>query len=247
METHAHHLHHAPGNKFWHYFYEFLMLFLAVSCGFWAENLRERNVEHNREKEYMKSLVEDLKLDTAQYSRIKLFRLDRLGKIDSILIFFQEHTNGPVPYYGYTLANKLFGHAAFFQNSGTLDQLKNSGGLRMIRHRNVVDSIQSYEQQIKRIELRDIYETNFSMDHNKLLQKLFDGKSILIHFSAINLINKPKNQTYTIKLKEQYLSEYLNSLRAFQYLVNQDMLLQATVKGKAIRLIALIKNEYHLE
>ncbi|MCX6221180.1 MAG: hypothetical protein NTZ69_09330 [Bacteroidia bacterium] len=30
METHAHHLHKVPGNKFWHYFYEFLMLFLAV-------------------------------------------------------------------------------------------------------------------------------------------------------------------------------------------------------------------------
>ena len=25
MDTHAHHLHHAPGKKFWHYFYEFLM------------------------------------------------------------------------------------------------------------------------------------------------------------------------------------------------------------------------------
>lgn len=247
METHAQHLHHAPGNKSWHYFYEFLMLFLAVSCGFLAENLRERNVEHNREKEYMKSLVEDLRLDTAQFSRIKFFRLDRSGKMDSILLFFQDHTDGTVPSYGYTLANTLFGHAAFFQNSGTLDQLKNSGGLRMIRHRNVVDSIQSYEQQIKRIELRDIYETNFSMDHNKLLQKLFDGKAILKQFSALNPKNKPKTQSAAIKLNEQYLGEYLNSLRAFQYLVTQDMLLQATVKEKATRLIALIKNEYHLE
>ena len=34
METHAHHLHKAPEKNFWHYFYEFLMLFFAVFCGF---------------------------------------------------------------------------------------------------------------------------------------------------------------------------------------------------------------------
>jgi hypothetical protein len=48
METHAHHLHHAPGKKIWHYFYEFLMLFLAVFCGFLAENFREHHLEKER-------------------------------------------------------------------------------------------------------------------------------------------------------------------------------------------------------
>ena len=48
METHAHHLHHAPGKKIWHYFFEFLMLFLAVFCGFIAENWREQLQEHRR-------------------------------------------------------------------------------------------------------------------------------------------------------------------------------------------------------
>ena len=36
METHAHHLHKAPGKKWTHYFFEFLMLFLAVFLGFIA-------------------------------------------------------------------------------------------------------------------------------------------------------------------------------------------------------------------
>ena len=54
METHAHHLHHVPGKKIWHYFYEFLMLFLAVFFGFLAENLREHHVENLRAKEYAK-------------------------------------------------------------------------------------------------------------------------------------------------------------------------------------------------
>jgi len=247
METHAHHLHHAPGKKFWHYFYEFLMLFLAVSCGFLAENMREKYVERNRETEFMKSLVEDLQMDTSQFSNIKIFRLDRLSKMDSLFIFFHDHSNGPVPAYGYVLANKLFGHAGFFQNSGTLDQLKNSGGLRVIRYRNVVDSIESYDQQIKRIALRDIYETNFSFDHNKLLQRLFDGRAILKILTETNNMTNSASPSAVIKLNEQYLSEYLNSLRTFQTLVLKDMDLQVTVKDKAIRLITVIKKEYHLE
>jgi hypothetical protein len=52
METHAHHLHHAPGKKFWHYIFEFLMLFLAVFCGFIAENWREQLREHQRKTNY---------------------------------------------------------------------------------------------------------------------------------------------------------------------------------------------------
>ena len=37
METHAHDLHKVPGHGWKHYFWEFLMLFLAVFCGFLAE------------------------------------------------------------------------------------------------------------------------------------------------------------------------------------------------------------------
>src|SRR5258706_15415868 len=70
METHAQHLHHAPGKKFWHYFYEFLMLFLAVFCGFLAENFREHQVEKERGEEYIHSLYEDLKTDTMRLTLI---------------------------------------------------------------------------------------------------------------------------------------------------------------------------------
>src|SRR5690349_17420918 len=58
METHASHLHQAPGKKIWHYFFEFLMLFLAVFCGFIAENWREQLREHQREQEFIHSIVE---------------------------------------------------------------------------------------------------------------------------------------------------------------------------------------------
>jgi hypothetical protein len=245
MEVHAHT--HSERKKWTHYLWEFLMLFLAVFCGFLAENQRENMVEHRREKEFMISLVNDLQLDTSQFSRIRIYRLDKLHSIDSIIIFFSDHPGESVPAYGYALAIKLFGLLGFYQNSGTLDQLKNSGGLRLIRRRNIVDSIESYDQQIKRIALRDIYETNFSLDHHKLLQKLFDGRALLKNFTDTTYFKNQVSLSATIKLNEQYAGEYLNSLRTVQNLVTRNMDLQAEVKAKAARLIILIKKEYHLK
>ena len=251
MEVH-HHSHFAPGEthtakkKWTHYLWEFFMLFLAVTAGFFVENQREHLVEHRREKEFMVSLVEDLQSDTAQFSRIRLYRLDRLRNIDSTIIFFLNHTGVSVPAAGYTLAAKLFGHTSFFQNSGTLDQLKTSEGLRLIRQRNVVDSIQSYDQQIKRMALRDIYETNLMVDLTKSLQKLFDGRELLRLYADTTYDRKPPTPFTPVKIEAQYVNEYLNGLKTFQLTVKLDMDLQTTIKLKAVRLIDLIKKEYHL-
>ena len=50
MEIH-HHTHPTHGKKSWRsYFWEFLMLFLAVFCGFLAEYQLEHVIEHQREK-----------------------------------------------------------------------------------------------------------------------------------------------------------------------------------------------------
>src|SRR5437762_288818 len=60
METHAHHLHKAPGKKWTHYFFEFLMLFLAVFAGFLAENWREHIVEKHRAHQFLQSMLLDV-------------------------------------------------------------------------------------------------------------------------------------------------------------------------------------------
>ncbi len=63
MEVHHHA--HSSRKKWTHYFWEFFMLFLAVLCGFLAENQREHFVEHKREKAYMRTMIADLESDTS--------------------------------------------------------------------------------------------------------------------------------------------------------------------------------------
>src|SRR6476646_5129465 len=69
MEVH-HHSNHQGTKKWTHYIWEFLMLFLAVFCGFLAENLREHQVEAERAKQYAALLSEDVKADTAMLATL---------------------------------------------------------------------------------------------------------------------------------------------------------------------------------
>ncbi len=83
MEVHHHpDLHHKP-KKWKEYFLEFLMIFLAVTIGFFAESLREHFSDCEKEKEFMKPLVRDIRDDRAVlnsqqkglYSKNLYFRL----------------------------------------------------------------------------------------------------------------------------------------------------------------------------
>src|SRR4030095_3405141 len=79
MESHAHHIHKAPGQGWKHYFFEFLMLFLAVFAGFLAENQREHIVEHQREKKFAKRLLSDLQQDSL-FFEIRIKALEKRQK-----------------------------------------------------------------------------------------------------------------------------------------------------------------------
>ena len=62
MEVHHHS--HSSRKKWTHYFWEFIMLFLAVFCGFLAEYQLEHMIEKDRAKELAKSFYEELKNDS---------------------------------------------------------------------------------------------------------------------------------------------------------------------------------------
>ena len=60
MEVHHHP--HVEKKGFKEYFLEFLMIFLAVTLGFFAESFREHLVNKEKENHYIQSLISDLLL-----------------------------------------------------------------------------------------------------------------------------------------------------------------------------------------
>src|SRR5215203_1374939 len=101
MEVHAHT--HTARKKWTHYFWEFLMLFLAVFCGFLAEYQLEHRIEKERGEEYIVSLIDDLKDDEIHLQSM----LDQDGQgiviLDSLIYLLndpvQAKQNGSQLYY----------------------------------------------------------------------------------------------------------------------------------------------------
>lgn len=74
MEVHHHpDLHH--GKKKWkEYFLEFLMIFLAVTLGFFAETYREKISEKHREKDYIAGLINNIRGNTSELNGLIIGR-----------------------------------------------------------------------------------------------------------------------------------------------------------------------------
>ncbi|HEX7844663.1 MAG TPA: hypothetical protein VF476_02620 [Chitinophagaceae bacterium] len=138
MEIHHHS--HTPHKKWLHYFYEFLMLFLAVLCGFFAENQREHMIEHKREKDYIKLLVEDLQTDTAIIHRELPGMKEFVKGLDTLIgetyAFLQGKGDTRMMYYNYHRYCR--NHYTVLLSQRAINQLKNSGNMRLIRDKEAL-------------------------------------------------------------------------------------------------------------
>jgi hypothetical protein len=237
METHAYHLHRAPGKKIWHYFFEFLMLFLAVFCGFIAENWREQLREHRREKEFIHSIVEDIKSDTLHSNRT-LLQLKRIKSgIDSVLILLSSPEIVDNSNNAYRLWTKNLGLEVFVSNDRTIQQLISSGELRLIRNKAVSDRIMIYEQTLKK------YYTQSDLMYGAVVQMTSYTKI----FDFINLDN---NMNIPVPLTEEG-KKSLNEAYARLQLWNRGLMGLISwldeVNKEGTKLVIFIQKEYHLE
>ena len=247
MEVHKHPHHISHKKRFGEYLLEFLMLFLAVYLGFLAENVREINVEKHREKQYMGSMVRDLELDTIFFSSVLKYNRNKINLIDSVIVFFGLNTGEKVPVQIYQDAFSLIKSNSFFQNSGTIEQLKNSGGLRLVRQRIVVDSIQAYDQQMRRLVIRDKLEVDESIKDIDLLQKVFDGE-MLTKLYVDSLYKKSSfHPGSLVSVNRRALGEYLNHLIEYRFLMDADIKLRDRIAARATNLLLLIQKSYHLK
>ncbi|MDB5277994.1 MAG: hypothetical protein JWR61_2949 [Ferruginibacter sp.] len=136
MEVH-HHTHAAQGKKNWKtYTWEFLMLFLAVFCGFLAEYQLEHVIEHQREKEYANALYTELSDDSTVAANKLSNRLDKEKDMDYLSNYFRDSSLTDLPkafYPAYTTSLYLINTYTFEPKDGILNQLKNSGSLRYFK------------------------------------------------------------------------------------------------------------------
>lgn len=243
--------HHHNGKekkKLREYFYEFFMLFIAVTAGFYAENIREKFVERHKEHEYMQSMVTDLKQDLVNLNsaaeELKPFKdgMDSLGQA-----CHSKELNDSVQRLIYVLNLQYLRLVPVTFSDRTSSQLKNSGSLRLIRNRQVLDSILNYWQQIDYFNFVASRHENFRIKARELSFKIFDYGLYNVD-RGFSRYTMSTSRPQLLPNGNAFLSEYANYIRAGRSsLVLYYYPPVKKLQSQAVELIRLIKKEYELE
>ena len=175
MEVHPHT--HTERKKFTHYLWEFLMLFLAVFCGFLTENFREHKIENDREKVYVQNLLEDLKADTAIYGDYKKINKVLFGSIDTLIQLIKSpERKQHITKLAFIARMILPQYKPLYTTDRTYEQMKSSGALRLIRNKQVANNISLYYYSV--IELKKYNDAAFEWgsDYGREMGKIFDAE-----------------------------------------------------------------------
>ena len=263
MEVH-HHAHNpaAPHHKknWKSYFWEFLMLFLAVFCGFLAEYQLEHKIERDREKQFMQTMAEDLKSDSAALNRLIRLRKSRIRELDTLfhLIATDEYlNNGRKVYELYELP--FWDIYRFFPSDRTMQQLKNGGNLRLIRKKDVSNALIKYDITVRNYKEYEPIQAELATHINQRLEKLLDPLVIEkatrtyaeMQLVADTMVSKSgrmdlPSEITILKIADtdkKNLLKYLVQVKTLYLQLMRDNMLE---RNLAEETLALVIKEYHL-
>lgn len=241
----VHHHAHTSRKKWTHYFWEFIMLFLAVFCGFLAEYQLEHTIERERGKKYLRSMQEDLKIDTATFAGMLSIYQEKLFYLQDFHSCYEAISQGRDTA---DCMATIFNYANSFPDLITMDrtlqQLKSTGGLRLLKDQDA-DSIILYDAAIRKCvqgERTDLQEVQTTLRNSS-----YD----LISFRGVYRKYFQPDSLSRIPLLLPGNAEGLNKL--FVILTRYLLVLQARMQGiadlkvKAQNLLHYFEQRYHFK
>jgi hypothetical protein len=160
------------------YLFEGLMIFLAVLLGFFAENVREEYADKNKEKQFIKSLVENLKTDSIVFmnrdSSMKT-RIIYMDTLNSILIRQQRNRNAEA-YLLTRYATRITHHRP---GISTINYLSKSTAYASIEDGEAKQQIQEYESDLNWMKSLIDLEEEMGIKLYPLIPQLFNSKVFL--------------------------------------------------------------------
>ena len=248
MEVHHHSL--TERKKWTHYFFEFLMLFLAVFAGFLAENWREHIVERKREKEYIRSMIEDLNRDTTVLSLDNSIRKEAVSMYDSVITILNKKNRSQFEqqriYYLVRMGLRLSPFPTL--NDRTYEQMKSSGNLRLIHEKEISDKITHYYFSIKEFSLNTDQTLLRLQSLIEIQGKVFDGAVFQQMINIKNFdINQPGGNPALITEDKQTLNELSVRIHYVLSILLYSQNFITELEKEASQLIETLKKEYHLE
>ena len=246
MEVHAHT--HTARKKWTHYFWEFLMLFLAVFCGFLAEYQLEHKIEKDRELQFVKSMKSDLQDDVRSLDSMFQFEQTGILMLDTLMDLLNNpeiaKQNGDQLYYVARMGPRT---QPFANNSRTFDQLRNSGGFRLIRNAPASNMIMGYYDQFSPVRLlEDNYNHEFD-NYKRVAAKIFDPAVLRKQEAGDGNIIRGNDNPLLRTYDEDLLKELAFHILQMNGSRRSKLLMLENLKKTAQELIVGLTARYHLE
>ena len=260
MEVHHHS--HTARKKWTHYFWEFLMLFLAVFCGFLAEYQLEHKIERDRAKELAKSFYQELKNDSITAGIKVQNRLKQEAALQYLIRYFKDSslTNVPKEFaLSFLYGINFLSPSLFEPRTIMLDQLRNSGSLRYFKneefqnltgdltvairnlyHRQEIEGDNRF-QYINPLVIKH-YDYNFDEELKKGNKTMFEGTTA--YEKSSDNIPFQLNNPDKIDRKEivGLLSFYRGNVAGSTRMIHIQKYIEVNTK-----LLLILRNEYHLK
>ncbi len=132
----VHHPHHTP-KSIKDYASEFLVIFVALTLGFFVENQREHYIEGLREKELAHSLYLETKADSLELAEIIPFRIKKEAYLNELYLTYTGDVDDKAKQKRIQAAQFIGINAnsqiIFEPRSAILTQLESSGMLRYFK------------------------------------------------------------------------------------------------------------------
>lgn len=257
MEVHQH-AHH-EGKKTWKsYFWEFLMLFLAVTLGFFVENQREHLNEHLRAKEFSKTLVKDLQADTAAIHTQTRSAKTYISIVDSLLALSKTKLEGKYASQFSFYTRFMYWTVPITWNRATFEQIKNSGSLRYFKNYQLLEKMMKYDALVNDIESEAYNHTirgNLLLNQINIiieptyhheLSKYFIGSLDTMSVKTMELLY-PSNPE-SLENKRSDIREMLNMIVVQQRNLRRDInVTWKQAEELAVKLMNDLKKQYHID
>jgi len=245
MEVHHHPEVEHKGFK--EYLLEGLMIFLAVTLGFFAESYREHLSETAKEYMYIRSMVSDLKADTVKLDRIIARDSVSHVRMDTLLEYLPMLQNGFNIVF-HRNESSIMAFPDFVPTDNTIQQLRSSEGMRLIRSQKAVTAILNYDAVVKS-------SVGNQASLNALLDKMDIYRSEFFNYAAFD--SEIKNHKTLKDIENEKLDILLThdkkEIAKFYNIIRDYLLVSRSVEENlkyvrvyATRLIKMLKEEYSL-
>jgi len=178
MEVHHHPDIHHEKKPWKEYFLEFLMIFLAVTMGFFAETIRENISEGGKGRELAESLYQEVYKDSIIMQTKISWREEKEGHMEYLKKYIKDSslTSFPDKFYPSFMWCFIFNASTNFDpNDGILDQLRNSGTLRYFKSIELQNAVSNISTAIYNVRSRNTQEYAFTEQYVRpFLLKYYD-------------------------------------------------------------------------